>query len=89
MTDYEYLKLTRHLGRGITVDTAPQKTKIPVSGIVNPTVFLSFDGDIVTFADQVAYQITGYDPEDCTLTLKLIHDWRPGQKDDPSGTTQT
>jgi hypothetical protein len=45
---YEDIQISRHLGRGVVVDTAPEYAKAH-----------------------------------CTLTLRLVHDWRPGQKDDP------
>ncbi|WP_060905325.1 hypothetical protein [Streptomyces scabiei] len=86
MSDPEYgqVQVTRHLGIGIKVDEAPQKAKIDVGVLASPGMYLRIeDGDIV-LADQVVYRINGYDPADCTLTLDLITDWRPGQKDDPN-----
>lgn len=90
MSDPEYgdVQVTRHLGLGVKVDAAPQRSKMAVSFLAHPGFYVRVeDGDIV-LADQVVYRITGYDPADCTLTLELVKDWRPGQKDDPNAETQ-
>jgi hypothetical protein len=87
--EYGDLQITRHLGAGIKVDSAPQLAKMAISYLAHPGLYLRVeDGDIV-IADQVVYQITGYDPTDCTLTLELLKDWRPGQKDDPNAEPQS
>lgn len=83
MSEPEYgdIQLNRHLGKGTTVDAAPQRAKMAVSYLAHPGTYLRVeDGDIV-IADQVVYRITGYDPDDCTLTLELI-------KDDPHAEAQ-
>lgn len=81
--EYGEIQLSRHLGRGIVVDIAPEHAKAYIGIIATAHAGVSLDGGAVRIADQVLYEITGYDPADCTLTLHLVHDWRPGQKDDP------
>jgi hypothetical protein len=81
---YEHLQMSFVLGRGVVIDNAPEHAKIAI-GLLTAGHFgldLGHPGHI-KFAYQVEYEITGYDPADCTLTLHLVHDWRPGQKDDP------
>lgn len=86
--EYGRIQISRHLGIGIKVDTAPQRAKMDVSFLAQPGNYLRLeDGDVV-IADQVVYRITGYDPTDYTLTLELLKDWRPGQKDDPNAETR-
>lgn len=80
---YGEIQLTRHLGRGPTVDTAPQQAKFDVDLLALPGSYLRVEEGHIVIADQVIYRITGYDPSDCALTLELVTDWRPGQKDDP------
>ncbi|MFD9069160.1 hypothetical protein [Streptomyces lasiicapitis] len=90
MSDVEYgaIQVTRHLGVGTTVDVAPQLAKVAVSFLAAPGAYLRVeDGDIV-IADQVVYRITGYDPTDYTLTVELLKDWRPGEKDDTNAEAQ-
>jgi hypothetical protein len=87
---YEDLQISLVLGRGIVVDTAPEHTKISVGVLANNPLGLTFEyPDGIRIAQQVGYEITGYDPDDCALTLRLVRDWRPGQKDDPNGDAQT
>ncbi len=85
MPDPQYgdIQLTRHLGIGVKVDSAPQRAKMHVDVLASGRYLRVEDGDIV-IADQVVYRITGYDQGDRTLTLELIKDWRPGQRDDPN-----
>jgi PAS domain-containing protein len=86
--EYRDVQATRHLGIGVKVDVAPQRAKMAVSFLAHPGLYLRIeDGDIV-LADQVVYRITGYNPADYTLTLELVKDWRPGEKDDPNAATQ-
>jgi hypothetical protein len=80
---YGDIQITRHLGKGITIDVAPQHAKMDVGFLANPGLYLRIEGGDVLLADQVVYCITGYRPADHTLTLELLMDWRPGQKDDP------
>lgn len=86
--EYGDIQLTRHLGKGVTVDAAPQRAKMYVGALAS-NMYLRIDGGDIVIADQVIYRITGYNPDDCTLTLNLVKDWRPGQKDDPHPGTQT
>lgn len=83
-TEYGDIQLTRHLGRGVVVDEAPQRAKMHVDAVGRPGLFIRVEGGDINIADQVVYRITGYNPADCTLTLELVKDYRPGQKDDPS-----
>jgi hypothetical protein len=87
---YEDLKVSLVLGRGVVVDVAPEYTKISVHALANSPVGLVVDGPgRIKVAYQVGYEITGYDPADGTLTLRLAKDWRPGQKDDPHAAPTT
>lgn len=84
-TVYEDLRVSLVLGRGIVVDTAPEHTKASVDLITQAQFGIRhIPGGRLRFGEQVEYEITGYDPADCTLTLRLAHDWRPGQKDAPA-----
>lgn len=81
---YEDLVVSLVLGRGLVVVTAPEHTKASVEVLTKAQFGIRHPyGDRIRFGEQVEYEITGYDPTDCTLTLHLVHDWRPGQKDDP------
>ncbi|MFE0470486.1 hypothetical protein ACFW2V_02570 [Streptomyces sp. NPDC058947] len=86
-TEYGHLQVTRHLGIGLKVDTAPQRTKCAIDALTGQPTYLRVDNGHIVIADQVVYQITGYDPADYTLTLELVKDYRPGQKDDPNAET--
>lgn len=83
------IQLTRHLGIGVTVDSAPQRATMDVDLLGQPGLYIRVENGDVVIADQVVYRITGYDPANCTLTLDLIKDWRPGQKDDPNAETRS
>lgn len=81
---YEDLQVSLVLGRGLVVDTAPEHTKIAVGMLTAGHLGIRLDHPgHIKIAEQVAYEITGYDPADCTLTLRLVKDYRPGQKDAP------
>lgn len=82
---YGDLVVSLTLGRGLVVNAAPEHAKIAL-GLLTQGQFgiRHLDGDRLRFGEQVEYEITGYDPADCTLTLRLVHDWRPGQKDAPA-----
>ncbi|MET8978554.1 hypothetical protein ABZX85_23340 [Streptomyces sp. NPDC004539] len=82
------IQISRHLGIGLKVEAAAQRAKMHVDALASGMYLRVENGDIV-IADQVVYRITGYDTADCTLTLELLKDWRPGQKDDPNAETQT
>lgn len=81
---YEDLQCSFVLGRGIVIDRAPDHAKVSVNMLAAGHLGLDLNHPgHIKIAYQVEYAITGYDPADCTLTLRLVHDWRPGQKDDP------
>jgi hypothetical protein len=82
---YGELQASLVLGRGVVIDTAPEHTKIAVGMLASAHLGIRLDvPGSIKFAEQVAYEITGYDPADCTLTLRLTHDWRPGGPDAPT-----
>ncbi|MFF7023044.1 hypothetical protein ACFY97_18825 [Streptomyces klenkii] len=78
------IRLTQRLGIGTTVDNAPYRAKMDVDVIAQPGLYLRVEGGDIVIADQVVYRITGYNPDDRTLALELVKDWRPCQKDDPA-----
>lgn len=88
-SDYGDIQISRRLGKGVTVDTAPQRAKAQLGLIANTNLYVRVEDGHIVIADQVVYQVTGYDPADYTLTLELIKDWRPGQPDDPGAATQS
>ena len=69
---------TRHRGQGITVDTAPPRTRIALQALMDRYAYLHMPApDTIVFADPVVYRITGY--QEGALELELIEDWRkPG-----------
>lgn len=87
-TEHGEVQLTRRLGIGVTVDSAPQKAKMHVDVIAQPGLYIRVEGGDIVIADQVVYRITGYNPDDCMLALDLVTDWRPGQKDAPQAEPQ-
>jgi hypothetical protein len=82
--EYGGIQISRRLGHGIVVDTAPQHAKAYIGILDGGRNGCSVEDDCIRIADQVLYQVTGYDPADATLTLRLVHDWRPGGPDAPS-----
>lgn len=82
--EYGEIQISRHLGRGIVVDEAPEHAKVYIGIIARAELGVSLDDGALRIADQVLYEITGYDPADCMLALHLACDWRPGQKDGPA-----
>ncbi|MFJ8784991.1 hypothetical protein [Streptomyces sp. NPDC102476] len=73
---YEDVVFTRHRGHAITVDTAPERTRISLHALLDRYAYLHMpDEQTIVFADQVVYRITGYDAG--TLELELVEDWRP------------
>lgn len=68
---------TRHRGRGITIDSAPARTRISVQALVDRYAYLTMPRpDVVVFADQVVYRVTGWDLASRSLELELLEDWR-------------
>lgn len=88
-TRHGEIQLTRHLDKGVTVDTAPQRAKMDIDVLGQPGLYIRVEGGDINIADQVVYRITSYNPDDCTLILELLTDWRPGQKDDPHAEKQS
>lgn len=80
MTDTQFadLMFTRHRGKAITIDTAPARTRISVQALVDRYAYLTMPKpDIVVFADQVVYRVTGWDLGSRCLELELLEDMRP------------
>lgn len=74
---YEDVVITRHIGHPLSVDTAPQHTKMHLELLFDARAYISVHAPgHLLIADQVEYVITGYDPADCTLTLQLVKDHR-------------
>lgn len=67
---------TRHKGQGITIDTAPPRTRIALQALMDRYAYLHMPApDTIVFADQVVYRITGYVAG--ALEMELVEDWRP------------
>lgn len=76
MTESTAIVFTRHRGRGITVDEAPPRARMDLQVLANRYAYLHMTApDVIVFADQVVYRITGY--TDGALELELVEDWRP------------
>lgn len=72
------IQLTRQLGHGLRVDTAPARARMALTVLADHGHGLTMQGaDMVNIADQVLYQVVGYDPESAALVLELVEDWRP------------
>lgn len=75
---YGEIRVSRQLGYGIRVDTAPARARMTVQLLANGAYGLSMpSADQINMADQVLYQIVGYDAESAALVLELVEDWRP------------
>lgn len=75
---YADLTFTRHRGRGITINSAPPRTRISMRSIIDRYSYLHMSAsDRIVIADQVEYRVTGYDPALCALELELVEDMRP------------
>lgn len=71
------IHLTRQLGRGLRVDTAPPRARMPLTVLADHGHGLAMqDADLINIADQVLYQVVGYDAESAALVLELVEDWR-------------
>lgn len=81
-TEPGQIVLSRVRGRGVTVDEAPQRALIAVQMLASADVYVRVIHDVIEIADQVAYRITGYDPQQAALTVTLVKDWR---KEDGDG----
>lgn len=72
------VQLTRQLGRGLIVKSAPRRTRMALGLLVDAKWGAVLQGDdLVNIADQVLYQVVGYDAESAALVLELVEDWRP------------
>lgn len=72
------IQLTRHLGRGLTVDTAPRRSRIALTVLADAKWGATMVGDDqINIADQVLYRVVGYDPGTTSLIVELVEDWRP------------
>lgn len=72
------IQLTRQLGHGLRVDTAPARARMDFAQLASEKCGATVVGDdLINIADQVLYQVVGYDPESAALVLELVEDWRP------------
>lgn len=71
------IQLTRKLGHGLIVDTAPPRARMALEVLATPSWGVALRHDLINIADQVSYRVVGYDPEAAALVLELDQDWRP------------
>ncbi|MFD5697483.1 hypothetical protein [Streptomyces lasiicapitis] len=70
--------VSRQRGRGIVVQTAPRQARMTLELLADHGVGLTMVGaDHINIAEQVLYQVVGYDAESACLVLELVEDWRP------------
>jgi len=78
------IQLTRQLGHGLIVDTAPGRARMALVVLADAKWGATMVGaDQINIADQVLYQVVGYDPESASLVLELVEDWRPTREEQP------
>lgn len=71
------IQLTRQLGHGVRVDTAPARAQMALNVLTEHGWGAALVGaDQVNIADQALYQVVGYDAESAALILELAEDWR-------------
>ncbi|MFH9072706.1 hypothetical protein [Streptomyces alboflavus] len=71
------ITITRQRGHGLIVNSAPQHTRMTLTALADHGWGLSMVGtDQINIADQVLYQVVGYDAESACLLLGLVEDWR-------------
>ena len=74
------IQVSRQRGRGVVVDTAPQRALIGlriVRDLAWPANIAEVgDPDLINIADQVLYRVVGYAPEQAALVVDLVEDWR-------------
>lgn len=75
------IQLTRKLGHGLIVDTAPPRARMALEVLANPSWGVALRHDLINIADQVSYRVVGWDPETAALVLELDEDWRPKTKE--------
>lgn len=72
------VQLSRHLGQGLRVDTAPARARMTLTVLADMGWGARMQGaDCVNIADQVLYRVVGYSPETASLIVELVEDWRP------------
>lgn len=72
------IQLTRELGRGLIVAHAPARARMNLALLNMPSYGAGVvNAGQINIADQVLYQVVGYDPESASLVLELVEDWRP------------
>jgi hypothetical protein len=71
------IQVTRQLGRGLIVDKAPPRARMTLALLAEHGYGLSMASDNqINIADQVLYEVTGYDADSASLLLELVEDWR-------------
>jgi hypothetical protein len=72
------IRISRVQGRGLVVDQAPARSRMALHVLADSGWGVRFYGlDLVNVAEQVLYQVTGWDPESGNLLVDLVEDWRP------------
>lgn len=72
------IAVTRQLGYGLIVTDAPRRARMDLALLSEHGYGLTMaSNDQINIADQVLYQVTGYDAESASLLLELVEDWRP------------
>lgn len=75
---YGEIQITRHLGYGLIVNTAPARARMALDVLAGHDWGATLQSpDLVNIADQVLYRVTGYDAGSAALLLELVEDWRP------------
>lgn len=70
--------VVRHRGRGLVVESAPEHARIPLARLVDRAWGLGLaSADRIVLAEQVLYQVVGYNPATASLEVTLVKDWRP------------
>ncbi|MEW2568388.1 hypothetical protein [Streptomyces sp. NPDC047070] len=74
-----HLEVTRKIGHGLVVNEAPPRISLALAFL--PELCSSWGlniegGDKLNVAEQVLYQVVGYDPHAQALLLDLVEDWR-------------
>lgn len=77
--EYGSVVVERVLGVGMRIIDAPQRVKMTPEILSGGYVSFAGRGRI-WLADQVIYQITGWDPQDNMLILELADDYRPKEQ---------
>lgn len=71
------IQVTRHLGHGLIVDTAPARARIALTVLADAKWGATvFNADRINIAEQVLYKVVGYDSEHASLIVELVEDWR-------------